>query len=299
MRNAAPELVARTAGFTGVFLSLIVIGFWDRPEFIITPQQHFESVILTLHQNDPENENSASEKAPVVPEPEKKQEPEPKPQPEPEPKPLPEPKLEPEPVPDTVTPPPASKPLTQEIKQEIKPQPQPELEQVKNPEPPVKKEPPKEPKPKAAPDHKPVDKPKKVETKAPEKTKAQDPVRSDKSKVTASAADNASAASHSNAVEQKLQQRQAQAQLSSILVQEIKNRLKYPRNAVRRRLEGTVMMEFTVKDGVVISFKISKSSGHKILDEAARKLAQTFVSFNTGLPSGNSLILIPVKYELL
>lgn len=89
------------------------------------------------------------------------------------------------------------------------------------------------------------------------------------------------------------------AQLSSLLVSEIKSRISYPRNAVRRKLEGTVLVEFSVQNGVVISFKIERTSGHKILDEAARKLAQSIVKFNTKLATTNNVVIIPIKYELI
>ena len=44
-----PDLVARTCGFMGVLGTLVAIGVLDNPKFIITPQQNFESVILSLN----------------------------------------------------------------------------------------------------------------------------------------------------------------------------------------------------------------------------------------------------------
>ena len=90
-----------------------------------------------------------------------------------------------------------------------------------------------------------------------------------------------------------------QAQLTSLLVNEIKSKTRYPRNAVRRKLEGTVMMEFVVEDGIVVGYRLEHSSGHKILDAAAQKLAQSMLQFNTGNRLLNNRILIPIKYELL
>lgn len=92
---------------------------------------------------------------------------------------------------------------------------------------------------------------------------------------------------------------QLRSNLSSILVREIRSNLQYPRNAVRRKLEGMVMMEFTIKNGIVTSFRMRLSSGHKILDEAACKLAQKMVHFDTHLGQINYKVQIPIKYELL
>lgn len=99
------------------------------------------------------------------------------------------------------------------------------------------------------------------------------------------------------------QQQQAEAQMQSqvanLLVQEIKRKLRYPRNAVRRKLEGIVQVEFRVQDGQIVNFSLSKSSGHKILDEAARKLAQGMLQMRLPVNVAHSVVVIPIKYELL
>lgn len=83
------------------------------------------------------------------------------------------------------------------------------------------------------------------------------------------------------------------------LVSEIRRKLRYPRNAVRRKLEGVVNIDFTVKDGKITSFTISKKSGHRILDDAAAKLAAGLIGFVTDAGAVDCVITVPVKYELI
>ena len=294
-----PDLIARTAGFAGVFATLIAIGIWDQPEFVITPQQNFAAVELTL-QVAPLPEEPPTQELITQPEPQPedttKVTPEPLPEPEPEPEPAPEPlpdaspepdltinseppKVEPKPEPK-VEPKPEPKP---EPKVEPKPEPKPEPKVEPKPEP--KPEPKVESKPKVEPkpQPKPQPAPKKVESQVQPQTTtvppAAEPVSPEPAPATVTA--------------------QMQAQVTSLLVNEIKSKMRYPRNAVRRKLEGTVMMEFVVQDGIVVGYRLEQSSGHKILDAAAQKLAQSMMQFNTSNRLLNHRILIPIKYELL
>lgn len=272
-----PDLIARTCGFIGVFVSLIAIGIWEHPQFIVTPQQSFDQITLTLnvttppaHQTEPNTEPNTE---PV---------PEPVPEPEPEPIPEPEPELKPAPVVEPLAP-------------KVEPEAVKELE-VKKPEPKEepKVEPPPKPetKPQPKPKPKPQPKPKsEVTTPAPTKTTA--------TATTATPKAQAEPEPAPKATEQAQLDRNLRAQLSSLLVQEIKSNLVYPRNAVRRKLEGTVLVEFEISSGIVTGFNIQRSSGHKILDEAARKLAERMVQFNTRLSSMNNHVIIPIKYELI
>lgn len=263
-KSMDPDLIARTCGFVGVLGSLIAVGIMDNPKFIITPQQNFESVLLTLNvaQNAPEDplleEPIKEEEEATPPKPEPKVEPEPQPKVEPKPEPKAEPKVEPLPPPPEVVKP---EPLKQEIKPEPKPQPKP----------------------------KPVAK--------PEPERHQTAVKPDSSQKPKTSPAPSAAPAKPKATEQ--QDRMIAAELSSLIVKEIKSKLRYPRNAVRRKLEGTVMVEFVIERGVVISFSITKSSGHKILDEAAGKLAKSLIRFNTKLSSMNNRVMIPIKYELV
>ena len=264
-----PDLIARTAGFAGVFATLIAVGVWDQPEFVITPQQNFAAVELTLQVSElPTDDEATPELTPPEPRPEESPEPEPTPEPEvvPEPDPVPEPEVTPD--------------LESDIK--LNPEP-PKVEPEPKPEPP-KVEPKPEPKPE----------PPKVEPKPKPKAEPKPPVKAPAQAVAPAAPTQAEAEAQAAALNSQMQ-----AQLTSLLVNEIKSKTRYPRNAVRRKLEGTVMMEFVVEDGIVVGYRLEHSSGHKILDAAAQKLAQSMLQFNTGNRLLNNRILIPIKYELL
>lgn len=250
-----PDLIARTCGSIGVLGALVFIGIIDTPKFIITPQQNFESVLLTLNVA-PAHESPSESSKPI-------KDPEPPPEPIVEP-----PALEPAPVEQPVVEPPP-------------PPPPPMVEKPQESAPQVVEPPKSKPKPKKA------DSSTKIDSK--DKAKA--------AKAKASAAPpHAAPASPDKA---QPSERKINAQLASLLVKEIKSKLRYPRNAVRRKLEGTVMVEFMIKNGVVVSYNIEKSSGHKILDEAAGKLAKSLMKFNTRLDAMSNRVLIPIKYELL
>lgn len=245
-----PDLVARTCGFMGVLGSLVAIGVLDNPKFIITPQQNFESVILSLNVAAAEKiepqENTLEDHEPIQAAPKQ---------------------VEPEKIETKEEPKP-------ELKEEIKPEPKAE----------PKPQPKAEPKPKVEP------KPQPKREAQTSSTRHQTSVKPDtQAKQTTQPTPQAS----------EQQSRKITAELSSLLVKEIKSKLRYPRNAVRRKLEGTVMVEFVIERGVVISYTINKSSGHKILDEAAGKLAKSMLKFNTKLSSMNNRVLIPIKYELI
>ena len=298
-----PDLIARTCGYLGVFIALIVMGIWGEPEFAVTPQQSIDRITLSLPVLEADAATTKDQKqAP----------PETTPAPEPEPEPQTEPEHEPTPQPEE---PPVTEP-TEPVEPELSPkaEPIPAPEVVKEPEPtppptqvqttpaPKEEQPKAESKPKAP--EKAVDKPKPAPQTKPKpqqpKPRATTPTQN-KAKPQTTAAKKAPAAPAAPAATTTTadNDRQLRSQLSSLLVREIRAQLKYPRNAVRRKLEGTVMMEFEVKNGVVVGFVLRQSSGHKILDEAARKLAQKLVQFNTRLGAMNYRLQIPIIYELL
>ena len=301
-----PDLIARTCGYLGVFIALIVMGIWGEPEFAVTPQQSFDRIALSLHVLEAEPSTPEQEQSTETHEPkeviESQTEPKPEPIPQPEEPPAPEPvepepttQAEPSPAPEVVTEPELTPPPTQ-----VQTTPAPKEEPKKAKEPPKAESKPKAPekaveKPKPAPQTKP--KPQQPKPRATNST------TQNKAKPQATAAKEApaapAAATTTTTTTATDNDRQLRSQLSSLLVREIRSHLKYPRNAVRRKLEGTVMMEFEVKNGVVVDFVLRQSSGHKILDEAARKLAQKLVQFNTRLGAMNYRVQIPIKYELL
>lgn len=290
-----PDLIARTCGYLGVFIALIVMGIWGEPEFAVTPQQSFDRIALSLHVLEPEAPTPDLVQEPA--EPEETPEPQAEPVPEPEPTPQPEeiPAPEPIPAPEAVTEPEITPPPTQVHTTPVQTE-----KQAQAPQEP-KAQPKEESKPKAQekPVEKKQDKPK-AQAKPQQPRSTATTTTQNKAKPQAAAAKEAPTAKAPATTDASANlDRQLRSQLSSLLVREIRSHLKYPRNAVRRKLEGTVMMEFEVKNGVVVDFVLRQSSGHKILDEAARKLAQKLVQFNTRLGAMNYRVQIPIKYELL
>lgn len=78
----------------------------------------------------------------------------------------------------------------------------------------------------------------------------------------------------------------------------IKKHHKYPKNAVKMRKQGVVEMVFTLHtDGRVSGIKVSSSSGHEILDEAA---SETISSASKDFPklTNDRAVRIPISYKL-
>lgn len=292
-----PDLIARTCGSIGVLGALVFVGVLDTPKFIVTPSQNFESVLLSI--NVAPNKPSTQEENKQTPEPTNEpaieETPITKPQEAPQEPPVVEqPKVEPPPVikdnPTKVVKVDEPPPLKEEPKVVANPIKPPEPKKAEK----IKEKPSVKPQAKSEPKPQPKPQPKQP-NKAQELAKA-------KAAAQAKAQAQAQAAAQAAAQEKSLLEasaRKLNAQLASLLVKEIRSKLRYPRNAVRRKLEGTVMVEFVIQNGVVTSYKIEKSSGHKILDEAASKLAKSLVKFNTRLDAMSNRVLIPIKYELL
>ena len=294
-----PDLIARTCGSIGVLGALVFVGVLDTPKFIVTPSQNFESVLLSI--NVAPNKPSTQEENKQTPEPTNEpaieETPITKPQEAPQEHPVAEqPKVEPPPVikdnPTKVVKVDEPPPLKEEPKVVANPIKPPEPKKAEK----IKEKPSVKPQAKSEPKPKPQQ-PNKAQELAKAKAAAQA-----KAQAQAQAAAQAAAKAAHEAQEKSLLEasaRKLNAQLASLLVKEIRSKLRYPRNAVRRKLEGTVMVEFVIQNGVVTSYKIEKSSGHKILDEAASKLAKSLVKFNTRLDAMSNRVLIPIKYELL
>ena len=79
--------------------------------------------------------------------------------------------------------------------------------------------------------------------------------------------------------------------------QNLKDRLIYPPRAKRRNLQGTAVIEFNIKNGRIIGFRLIKSSGHQDLDKAAQNLANKVLNVS-GNNSLNFILNVPIKYEL-
>jgi len=76
----------------------------------------------------------------------------------------------------------------------------------------------------------------------------------------------------------------------------------YPRDALRRRLEGTVMLQVLVDvDGRPLEVLVQGSSGHRSLDEAARRHVLKQWTFRPAMKDGRpvqALGLVPVAFAL-
>ena len=298
-----PDLIARTCGSIGVLGALVFVGVLDTPKFIVTPSQNFESVLLSI--NVAPNKPSTQEENKQTPEPTNEPAIEETPITKPqealkEPPVVEQPKVEPPPVikdnPTKVVKVDEPPPLKEEPKVVANPIKPPEPKKAEK----IKEKPSVKPQAKSEPKPQPKPKPQQP-NKAQELAKAKAAAQA-KAQAQAQAAAQAAAKAAQEAQEKSLLEasaRKLNAQLASLLVKEIRSKLRYPRNAVRRKLEGTVMVEFVIQNGVVTSYKIEKSSGHKILDEAASKLAKSLVKFNTRLDAMSNRVLIPIKYELL
>jgi protein TonB len=60
----------------------------------------------------------------------------------------------------------------------------------------------------------------------------------------------------------------------------------YPKNALDQGMEGTVTLAITVSpQGKVAAVRVAKSSGHKLLDEAARRSVAAW-TFTPGMKAG-------------
>ena len=91
--------------------------------------------------------------------------------------------------------------------------------------------------------------------------------------------------------------KQYQMTFANLIYQKLQTSLTYPKLAIRRNLEGTVVISFTIKQGKIVSYKIGTSSGHKILDDAALKLAAKIANLSASYPLDFNLN-VPLKYEL-
>lgn len=69
----------------------------------------------------------------------------------------------------------------------------------------------------------------------------------------------------------------------------------YPREAIARGLEGKVVLLLVLDEaGRITRIEVASSSGHALLDEAARKAAGRI----DRLPAGRRQVLLPVEFHL-
>ncbi len=76
----------------------------------------------------------------------------------------------------------------------------------------------------------------------------------------------------------------------------------YPRDARRRKQEGTAILEFVISsNGTLLEYQMIKSSGHKRLDDSVIKMLQAsapFPAFASGLSATLMRFQIPVSFKL-
>jgi protein TonB len=76
----------------------------------------------------------------------------------------------------------------------------------------------------------------------------------------------------------------------------------YPPEAARRRLEGTVLLQVLVDvDGRPLEVLVQRSSGHRALDDAARKFVLKRWMFKPAVRDGQpvqAIGLVPVKFSM-
>ena len=76
---------------------------------------------------------------------------------------------------------------------------------------------------------------------------------------------------------------------------------KYPERARRRHQEGTVYLIVTIdSEGYVTEATIKESSGHGVLDEAAKEAVSSwrFSSSTEGQPTGTNRVIVPISFRL-
>ncbi|MEG3789947.1 energy transducer TonB [Lysobacter sp. CCNWLW3] len=76
----------------------------------------------------------------------------------------------------------------------------------------------------------------------------------------------------------------------------------YPGEAVRNQLTGTVMLEILVGiDGKPIEVTVVKSSGHRVLDQAARRVVMSRWTFQPAMEGGQAVQArgrVPIEFTL-
>lgn len=76
----------------------------------------------------------------------------------------------------------------------------------------------------------------------------------------------------------------------------IRQNLRYPQDAINKKVQGSVFVSFIVnKDGTIRDVSVLKGPGHGTTEEALR-LVQTMPNWNSGRQSGRD---VTVKYNLV
>ena len=84
-----------------------------------------------------------------------------------------------------------------------------------------------------------------------------------------------------------------------IVDRKIRSSVQYPDRAKRRNLQGRVIITVTVgADGEIDELKITKSSGHRVLDRAVLKAVTESAPFSSP-PNGPVTVIVPIQFRLI
>jgi len=86
-----------------------------------------------------------------------------------------------------------------------------------------------------------------------------------------------------------------------LIREQIQKAVHYPAAAVRRELNGTVLVEIVLHtDGKVERVEVLRSSSHRLLDEAAVESVKRAApySFLSALPARQIVVRLPIVFEL-
>jgi protein TonB len=179
----------------------------------------------------------------------------------------------------------------------VLPKAEPEKKKAEEPKPEKPKEKPKKekvakpkpkPKPQPEPEPKVVQKPTQQAVQQ-QAAKAAAPVQPSAAPAAPSAADVARVAN-------------AKANWQGILQAHLQQFQKYPRNAQRRNIEGTVWLRFRMKrDGTVLSYAVERTSEHEVLDEAALAMierAQPLPPLPDDVPGDTIELTLPAVFNI-
>lgn len=333
------DLIARTAAFIGVIGTLLSLPHWFEANFEARIPSSFSSLKLTiaggdeeetaepgpaivapeeLHGDERDQRESLIKEENVPPEE------------------IVEPEVaEPPAVQETIEEPPAPQEnIEQSLQPQLAPLPAPEPEPVSAPEPAPKPVPQKaaelnlpDPKPvapsapvkeKEQPANKPQEKPQPAPAQKPRETTAQataapaapKPQEDNSAKARPAAASNpassgdggSSAKANNSGATQSTTAADGtdnRSVLQSRLLSLIRSKTNYPRTAIRRKMEGEVLIEFKLKEGTVTDFVLVQGSGYKLLDEAALKLAKSLQGTVLIKTSGEISLRVPIIYRLI
>jgi protein TonB len=173
--------------------------------------------------------------------------------------------------------------------------PEPEKKKVEEPKPEKPKEKPKKekvekPKPKSEPDPEPEVVPKPAPEMAQQQAaRAAAPVQPSAAPAAPSAADLARVSN-------------AKVTWQGILEAHLRKFRKYPRSALRRNIEGTVLIRFRMdRGGKVLSYSVERTSDHDVLDEAALAMierANPLPPLPDEVPGESIELIIPANFNI-